>query len=217
MRARRDAPVDTMGCEQCADPSAPPPVQRFQILLSLMLSSQTKDEVTWAAMQRLVKHGCTPEAIAATPLPTLETLLCPVGFYRNKAKYLVEVSNTLLEKHGGDIPRTMEGLLSLKGVGPKMANLAMSSAWGDQQGLGVDVHMHRITNRLGWVRTSSPEATRTELESWLPREHWPSLNLLLVGFGQQVCQDKNPQCSVCLNAPSCPSAVKGGGKPKKGK
>ena len=204
MRARRDAPVDTMGCDRCADPSAPPAVQRFQILVSLMLSSQTKDEVVHAAMQRLVAHGCTPATIAATPLATLEALITPCGFFRNKARFVCEAAAAITADWKGDIPSTAEGLMSLKGVGPKMAHIAMLSAWGVQEGLGVDVHMHRIANRLGWVKTSSPEGTRASLEGWLPREHWSTLNTLLVGFGQQVCQEARPSCDVCLNRASCP-------------
>ena len=211
MRAQHDAPVDTMGCDQCADPDAPPAVRRYQILLSLMLSSQTKDEVTFSAMQRLRGAGAaTPSAVVALPQARLEELLYPVSFYKNKAKYILATSRVLLDSYGGDIPDTVDELVALAGVGPKMAHLAMHSAWNKQEGIGVDIHVHRISNRLGWVGpgvravTATPEATRAALEDWLPRDRWPTLNHLLVGFGQQVCTPIQPHCDVCLNKNICP-------------
>lgn len=204
MRARRNAPVDSMGCERCADPSAEPRVQRYQTLVSLMLSSQTKDQVTHAACKRLLGHGFTPELIAATSAETLEALIYPVGFYRQKAKHIKAATETLLSTFGGDIPDSIEGLKSLPGVGPKMAFIAMSAAWGQTVGIGVDTHVHRICNRLGWVHTSTPEATREALQAWLPREHWSTVNLLLVGFGQQICLPLRPACASCLNKDICP-------------
>ncbi|KAM9314960.1 endonuclease III-like protein 1 isoform 1-T1 [Pholidichthys leucotaenia] len=210
MRSGRDAPVDNMGAEKCYDTEAPAHVKRFQVLVSLMLSSQTKDEVTSAAMQRLRAHGCTVENILTTDDETLGKLIYPVGFWRTKVKYLKLTSAMLQKEFGGDIPNTVEGLVRLPGVGPKMAHLAMDIAWDQVSGIGVDTHVHRISNRLGWLRklTKNPEDTRKALEEWLPRELWSEINWLLVGFGQQVCLPVNPLCSVCLNQHSCPSAHK---------
>ncbi|XP_037830590.1 endonuclease III-like protein 1 isoform X2 [Kryptolebias marmoratus] len=208
MRSGRDAPVDKMGAEKCYDAGAPAHVRRFQVLVSLMLSSQTKDQVTAAAMQKLRTHGCTAQNVLATDDKTLGELIYPVGFWRNKVKYLKRTSAVLQEEFGGDIPNSVEGLVRLPGVGPKMAHLAMDIAWNQVSGIGVDTHVHRISNRLGWLRkpTKNPEDTRKALEEWLPRELWSEINWLLVGFGQQVCLPISPLCSVCLNQFSCPSA-----------
>ncbi|XP_041839533.1 endonuclease III-like protein 1 [Melanotaenia boesemani] len=210
MRSNRDAPVDNMGAEKCYDTEAPAHVRRFQVLVSLMLSSQTKDQVTATAMQKLRAHGCTVENILATDDEKLGKLIYPVGFWRNKVKYLKLTSAMLQKEYGGDIPNTVEGLVRLPGVGPKMAHLAMDIAWDQVSGIGVDTHVHRISNRLGWLRKPSknPEETRKALEEWLPRELWSEINWLLVGFGQQVCLPVNPLCSACLNQYSCPSAHK---------
>ncbi|XP_072240387.1 endonuclease III-like protein 1 [Leuresthes tenuis] len=210
MRSNRDAPVDNMGAEKSYDTEAPAHVRRFQVLVSLMLSSQTKDQVTGAAMLKLRAHGCTVENILATDDEKLGKLIYPVGFWRTKVKYLKLTSAMLQTEFGGDIPNSVEGLVRLPGVGPKMAHLAMDIAWDQVSGIGVDTHVHRISNRLGWLRKPSknPEETRKALEEWLPRELWSEINWLLVGFGQQVCLPVNPLCSVCLNQYSCPSAHK---------
>ncbi|XP_037620952.1 endonuclease III-like protein 1 [Sebastes umbrosus] len=210
MRSGRDAPVDSMGAEKCYDREAPAHVRRFQVLVSLMLSSQTRDQVTAAAMQKLRAHGCTVENILTTDDEALGKLIYPVGFWRTKVKYLKLTSAMLQKEFGGDIPDSVEGLVRLPGVGPKMAHLAMDIAWDQVSGIGVDTHVHRIANRLGWVRkpTKNPEETRKALEEWLPRELWSEINWLLVGFGQQVCLPVSPLCSVCLNQHSCPSAHK---------
>uniref|UniRef100_A0A1A8RIL7 Endonuclease III-like protein 1 n=1 Tax=Nothobranchius rachovii TaxID=451742 RepID=A0A1A8RIL7_9TELE len=208
MRSGRDAPVDEMGAEKCYDTEALPRVRRFQVLVSLMLSSQTKDQVTGAAMQKLRAHGCTVENLLATSDEKLGELIYPVGFWRNKVKYLKQTSAVLQRDFGGDIPNSVEGLVRLPGVGPKMAHLAMDIAWNQVSGIGVDTHVHRISNRLGWFRrpTKNPEETRKALEDWLPRELWSEINWLLVGFGQQVCLPVSPLCSSCLNQNICPSA-----------
>ncbi|XP_074540568.1 endonuclease III-like protein 1 [Halichoeres trimaculatus] len=215
MRSSHDAPVDKMGAEKCYDSEAPAHARRFQVLVSLMLSSQTKDQVTAAAMVKLRAHGCTAENLLATDDDTLGKLIYPVGFWRTKVKYLKQTSAILQKEFRGDIPDSVEGLVRLPGVGPKMAHLAMDIAWDQVSGIGVDTHVHRISNRLGWLRkpTKNPEETRKALEEWLPRELWSEINWLLVGFGQQVCHPVSPLCSVCLNQHSCPSAFKN--SPKK--
>nr|XP_019969251.1 PREDICTED: endonuclease III-like protein 1 [Paralichthys olivaceus] len=136
MRSGRDAPVDNMGAEKCYDTDAPAHVRRFQVLVSLMLSSQTKDQVTAAAMQKLRAHGCTVENILSTDDEKLGKLIHPVGFWRTKVKYVKLTSAMLQEEFGGDIPNSVEGLVRLPGVGPKMAHLAMDIAWDQVSGIG---------------------------------------------------------------------------------
>jgi endonuclease-3 len=175
--ANPPAPVDTMGCERCADPSAPPATRRFQTLVSLMLSSQTKDEVNFAACQRLLSlpGGFTAAAVAAAPLAQLEALLHPVGFYRNKAKFLQAAAAHCAGALGGDIPATVEALCELKGVGPKMAFICMSAAWSKNVGIGVDVHVHRIAKCAPPPPLPFPLPVRTNREksTQKPQPHLP--------------------------------------------
>ncbi|KAL3876881.1 hypothetical protein ACJMK2_034663 [Sinanodonta woodiana] len=208
MRKNRDAPVDTMGCDVISDTTATPQIYRYQVLLSLMLSSQTKDQVTSAAMAKLQKHGCNIENILQTSDKQLGELIYPVGFGKRKVEYIRRTSEILKNKYNGDIPNTVEELCSLPGVGPKMAHLVMKCAWNQVTGIGVDTHVHRISNRLGWTQkpTNQPEKTRVALEAWLPREYWKDINHLLVGFGQQTCLPVGPKCGECLNREICPYA-----------
>ncbi|KAG5448030.1 Endonuclease III-like protein 1 [Clonorchis sinensis] len=214
MREDRDAPVDIMGCERLADRKADPKTFRLQVLLSLMLSSQTKDQVTASAMQRLQSHGCTLKDLLEIDSGSLEQLIYPVGFYKQKAIYIKKACEIFKEKYNGDIPRSVKELCELPGVGPKMAHLAMRCAWNEVTGIGVDTHVHRIVNRLQWTKkpTKTPEETRKELEAWLPREEWDRINWLLVGFGQQRCLPVSPQCSTCLNLNVCPTGKKLAGR-----
>jgi endonuclease-3 len=210
MRKDLSAPVDTMGCEKAHDPNADPKVQRFQCLVSLMLSSQTKDEVNFAAMTRLKENGLTVENLLDTDDATLGKLIYPVGFWKTKVKYLKKTAVILKEKYNDDIPDNVKDLCSLPGVGPKMAHICMNVAWKKAMGIGVDTHVHRISNRLKWVQgiksgpTKTPEQTRIALEGWLPESKWIEINWLLVGFGQQICRPINPKCADCLNCDICP-------------
>eukprot|EP00794_Sanderia_malayensis_P009351 gene9349-10336_t len=206
MRINEDAPVDSQGCERTADENESPEVIRFQLLVSLMLSAQTKDQITYAAMEKLKAHGLNPQSMLKTDEDLIGKLIYPVGFWKRKAHYIKQVSEICMEKYHGDIPETLEGLLSLPGVGPKMAHICMLAAWKKMTGIGVDTHVHRISNRLGWVKkmTKTPEDTRKALESWLPREEWETINILLVGFGQQTCLPVKPKCSECLARTICP-------------
>lgn len=206
MRKQRDAPVDTMGCDKCADESAPPEETRYHSLVSLMLSSQTKDAVTYSAMQKLRQHGLTVHNILNTDDKTLGELIYPVSFWKSKVNYIKKTTQILHDEYNGDIPDSVEKLCKLPGVGPKMAHLCMKTAWGVLTGIGVDTHVHRISNRLGWVlkATKTPEATRAALESWLPTELWDEVNNLMVGFGQQLCKPVSPLCMTCLNRTLCP-------------
>uniref|UniRef100_UPI00358F05B2 endonuclease III-like protein 1 n=1 Tax=Myxine glutinosa TaxID=7769 RepID=UPI00358F05B2 len=208
MRQAKDAPVDTLGAEKCFDEKAPAQVKRYQVLISLMLSSQTKDEVTAAAMRRLRESCLTVEAILGIDNVTLEKLIYPVGFWRNKARHIKLATAMIQDEYNGDIPDSVEGLIKLPGVGPKMAHLVMKIAWGKVTGIAVDTHVHRICNRLHWLPKESrnPEATRLMLEAWVPRELWCDVNWLLVGFGQQTCLPVAPCCAHCLNQNICPSS-----------
>lgn len=208
MRSKKDAPVDQLGAEQCYDITAPPKVRRYQVLLSLMLSSQTKDQVTAGAMQRLRARGLTVESILQTDDDLLGRLIYPVGFWRSKVKFIKQTTAILQQRYEGDIPASVAELVALPGVGPKMAHLAMAVAWGTVSGIAVDTHVHRIANRLKWTKkmTKSPEETRRNLEEWLPRVLWSEINGLLVGFGQQICLPVHPRCQACLNKALCPAA-----------
>lgn len=207
MRANKDAPVDTMGCHMSSDPKAPPKVIRYQHLISLMLSSQTKDQVTFAAMERLRERGLTIDNVLSMSDDELGKLIYPVGFWKTKVKYIKKTTQTLKEQYNGDIPDSVEKLCKLTGVGPKMAHICMSVAWNKVTGIGVDTHVHRISNRIGWVKkpTATPEDTRKALEAWLPFELWGEVNHLLVGFGQTICLPIGPNCEECLNNDICPS------------
>lgn len=213
MRQEMLAPVDTMGCDQFEnDKKFDPNIRRFHTLVSLMLSSQTKDQANFDCMQRLRAHGLTPQDMVTTDIGVLEKLIYPVSFYKNKAKFIKQTSQVLLTKHNGDIPNSIDDLLKLPGVGKKMAHLCMRSAWNVVTGIGVDTHVHRISNWLRWVpkETKTPEETRVALEKWLPFELWEEVNHLLVGFGQTICTSTYPRCNDCLNADICPAKGKHG-------
>jgi endonuclease III len=213
MRKRNPtAPVDTMGCEDLYHASSSPRDRRFQTLIALMMSSQTKDTVTAAAMQKLhtqlfpsttklpssqEESSLTLENILAVPSARLNELITAVGFHNNKTKYIKAAALILRDEYNGDIPNTPQGLMRLPGVGPKMAYLCMSAAWGIDLGIGVDVHVHRITNLWAWHKTKNPEETRMWLEGWLPKEKWHEINKMLVGLGQTVCLPVGRRCDEC--------------------
>lgn len=188
LRAKKDAPVDSIGCERLADVRASRRTYEWQCLVAAMLSSQTRDQATAAAMEVLRKHGNTVESIAATSEAKLAKLISAVGFFNVKAKTLRAAAKVCLADYKGWIPQTMEGLLSLPGIGPKMAHLVMHSAFNRPQGICVDTHVHRIANRLRWVKSKTPEGTRKGLEALLPRREWAGINVLLVGLGQMQQQ-----------------------------
>lgn len=189
LRRTRDAPVDTVGCERLADPKASKRDFEWQCLVAAMLSSQTKDQANAEAMLALRSHGNTALKISRTPEATLDRLIRKVGFHRTKAKNIRAAAKSIVLNHGGRVPRTLEGLMALAGVGPKMAHLVMHAAFEDQQGLCIDTHIHRLANALGWIRTTTPERTRLALEAWLPRQHWSDFNVAMVGLGQQQQQE----------------------------
>ncbi|XP_031765355.2 endonuclease III-like protein 1 isoform X2 [Galleria mellonella] len=217
MRSNNDAPVDSMGCHMSMDENAPPKVYRYQSLISLMLSSQTKDQVTFAAMERLRARGLTIDNILNMSDEELGQLIYPVGFWKTKVKYIKKTTQTLKDQYNSDIPDSVEKLCKLTGVGPKMAHICMKVAWNTVTGIGVDTHVHRISNRIGWVKkpTTTPEDTRKALETWLPFELWSEVNNLMVGFGQTICLPISPICNECLNRDICPSSGKGRKSPNK--
>ncbi|KAH9606886.1 hypothetical protein KSS87_019720, partial [Heliosperma pusillum] len=186
MRSSENAPVDTMGCER-AGSSLPPKERRYSVLVGGLLSSQTKDHVTHGAVQRLLENGLLdPHSIQKADEETIKTLIYPVGFYTRKASNLKKIAEICLTKYDGDIPSTLVELQQLPGIGPKIAHLVMNYGWNNVQGICVDTHVHRISNRLGWVsrpgtnqKTTSPEETRVALERWLPKEEWDPINPLL--------------------------------------
>ena len=168
----------------------------FATLISCLLSLRTKDATTDAASARLFRLARTPRAMLRLPARRIERVIYPVGFYRTKARTILDVSRTLVERHGGQVPATLEELLELKGVGRKTANLVVTLAFR-KYGICVDTHVHRITNRLGYVKTKTPEETEMRLRERLPRRHWRTYNDLLVAFGQNLCHPTSPWCSRC--------------------
>ncbi|KAK7197011.1 endonuclease III [Novymonas esmeraldas] len=209
-RAHLPAPVDTMGCHRLRDESAPKEVQRFHTLVALMLSAQTKDVVTAAAMDTLIKVGLTTQSIHAMKEAELDKHICKVGFHNTKAKHIKEVAAILTRDYDSKVPREYAELIALPGVGPKMANLFFQDADQRIVGIGVDTHVHRISQRYGWVPSTvkSPEDTRKALEAWLPRDRWGTINGLMVGLGQTVCTPLYPKCAMCELNDICPNAFK---------
>ena len=174
----------------------------FETLVSTILSLRTKDAVTALAARRLLARAATPEAISRLPARKIERLIFPVGFYRTKARNLKETCRRLLEHHDGQVPRDLEELLELPGVGRKTANLVLTVGYGEY-GICVDTHVHRIVNLWGYVRTRNPEETEFALRRKLPRKHWKTFNDILVTFGQNLCVPVSPWCSKCPVAKEC--------------
>ena len=168
----------------------------FTTLISCLLSLRTKDETTRGASQRLFRLARTPQQMVRLSRATIERAIYPVGFYRTKAKTLHAVCRTLLDRYGGRVPDDLNELLTIKGVGRKTANLVVTLAFR-KDGICVDTHVHRISNRWGYVRTKTPEQTEMALRAKLPRRYWQIYNDLLVTFGQNLCHPTSPWCSCC--------------------
>jgi endonuclease III len=177
----------------------------FRVLVATMISLRTKDEVTRKAADSLLAAAPTPQALAALPEARIERLIYPAGFYRTKAKSLRAAASALVEAHGGEVPADMEALLALTGVGRKTANLVLNLGFG-LPGICVDTHVHRISNRLGWVATKGPTQTELALMEILPKRYWITINELLVRYGQRVCTPLSPHCSTCPAARWCARA-----------
>jgi endonuclease III len=181
--------------EERADP--------FAILVGTVLSLRTRDLVTARAFDRLWALASTPRALSGLPLAALEEAIRPVGFYRTKARSLLALSEVVLKRHGGKVPRDLEALLALPGVGRKTANLVVTEAYG-LPGICVDTHVHRILNWWGFVVTGSPDETEQVLRRTLPKRWWIPVNGLLVSFGQNVCRPVGPRCHECPVFRMCP-------------
>lgn len=181
-------PIVTQIAEREKDP--------FRILVSTILSLRTKDEVTASASERLFSLAKTPEEMLKLSEEEIEKAIYPVGFYRNKAKTIKKICKTLVEEYNSRVPDNLEELLKLKGVGRKTANLVITLGY-NKPGICVDTHVHRISNRLGYVKTKTPEETEFALRGKLPVEYWIEFNDLLVTLGQIICHPVSPRCSIC--------------------
>lgn len=174
----------------------------FRILIACVLSLRTKDKTTAEASQRLFALASDPSSMLKLPLSRLEKAIYPVGFYRTKAKQIRETCRRLLDTYEGHVPDSIDELLTLKGVGRKTANLVVTVGYG-KPGICVDIHVHRISNRWGYVKTTKPEQTEQALRRKLPARYWITFNDLLVPFGQNLCQPVSPFCSRCKLSKYC--------------
>lgn len=182
-------------CKQCGhDP--------FKTLITIMLSSRTKDEVTANSARRLFATAKAPADIEKMSVSEIEKLIFPVGFYKTKAKNIKKIAHIVRHKHNGIVPNSIEALTELPGVGRKTANLVVSVAF-QKPGICVDTHVHRISNRLGYVATKTPHETEIELRQKLPKRWWRKINRILVIFGQKTCTPVSPFCSKCPIAKFC--------------
>jgi len=168
----------------------------FKTLIACLLSLRTRDENTAKASSSLFKDADTPEKILKLPIKRLEKLIYSSGYYKNKAKSIKHVSKVLIEKYKGKVPSTREELLSIKGIGPKTANIVLSFAYGKNV-IPVDTHVHRIPNRLGIVKTKTPEQTEAELMKIIPKKYWKEINTSFILFGKNICVPISPFCSRC--------------------
>jgi len=169
----------------------------WAVLASTIISLRTKDDVTLAASQRLLEKAKNPAELASLKQEKIEKLIYPAGFYRNKAASLKKIAAILLKEYEGNVPSSMEELLSLPGVGRKTANLVLNEAF-DIDAICVDIHVHRISNRCGWLSSKDPEETEMILRKILPKKFWKRINRLLVLYGQRLCRPISPFCSQCV-------------------
>jgi len=178
----------------------------FRVLIATILSARTQDATTAAASERLFRRAPDARRLAALPTRTIATCIYPVSFYRTKARHVKATCRALLDRFDGRVPGTMEELLTLPGVGRKTANLVLILGFKSLRNICVDIHVHRISNRLGWVQTATPERTEQALYERVPARWWPYLNLYLVTWGQNVCRPTHPRCGDCAVAERCPRA-----------
>ena len=175
----------------------------YKVLISCVLSLRTKDEVTKKASLKLFEHADTANKMINMDEIQIQKLIYPVGFYKTKAKRIIEMSHKILDEYGGIVPDTLDELLKLKGVGRKTANIVVTLGY-KKPGVCVDTHVHRISNRWGYVKTKNPIQTEFALREKLPQEHWIEYNDILVTYGQNVCAPISPKCSICLIEKYCP-------------
>ncbi len=174
----------------------------FRILVATLLSLRTKDTLTAVVAPRLLAEADTPETTLALGEQRLAELMYPVGFYRSKARSLMQICAILIERYASSVPADLDALLALPGVGRKTANLVLTMGFG-LPGICVDIHVHRICNRWGYVQTKDPDATELVLRAKLPPAHWIAINGLLVTLGQNICHGASPRCSICPVAQLC--------------
>lgn len=188
--------VEKISEEQAEEP--------FQILIATILSARTQDATTHAASTRLFQRARSPRTMAQLSVREIEKLIYPVSFYRNKARHLKACCRMLVARFGGTVPSTLDELMMLPGVGRKTANLVMILGFGSLQNICVDTHVHRISNRLGWVETRLPDETEQALYRATDPRWWARINLYLVTWGQNVCRPVNPRCGDCVISAECP-------------
>jgi endonuclease-3 len=176
----------------------------FQVLIATLLSARTQDATTLAASTRLFRRARTPSTMAKLTVKQIERAIYPVSFYRHKARHVRATCRILADRFGGRVPTSMDELLTLPGVGRKTANLVLILAFKSLENICVDTHVHRISNRLGWVRTRTPEETERSLYGVTDAQWWPYLNLYLVTWGQNVCRPVYPRCAACVIREFCP-------------
>ena len=198
--AMEDTAVTALAAEY--DEAPTPSSKPWAVLVSTILSLRTKDEVTRVASRRLLEKAPDPSELLALDVEEIARLAYPAGFYRTKAANLMKIAVILLEKYNGQVPADMDALLSLPGVGRKTANLVLTEAF-DIYGICVDIHVHRISNRTGWVATTTPEKTEEALREKLPKRYWKQINGLLVLYGQKICRPVSPFCSRCVITGHC--------------
>jgi endonuclease III len=191
---RWDTPIVTLMAETYESP--------FRVLISCVLSLRTQDATTAKASHRLFAVADSPQAMMKLTAKRIEKLIFPVGFYRTKAKNILSICQTLIDGYGGQVPDEIDELLKLKGVGRKTANLVVTLGY-KKPGICVDTHVHRISNRWGYVRTTTPEKTEVALRMKLPKQYWIEYNDLLVSFGQHLCRPISPMCSLCPVSKYC--------------
>jgi len=168
----------------------------FQVLISTVLSLRTKDEITYPTAKKLFEICKTPEDFLNISLEELEKIIYPVGFYKTKARNIKKIAEIIIKEYGGKVPDNIDELIKLPNVGRKVANLVLSVSYGKDT-ICVDTHVHRISNRLGLVKTKTPEETEFRLMEIIPKKYWKDLNYLMVGFGQVICKPVKPKCEVC--------------------
>ena len=183
-----DAPVYSIGALVHKKP--------FRSVVFIMLSARSTDARTYKVCEALFARADSPEELLKLKKKELEKIIRPIGFYNTKTKNLIVMSKILVEEFGGKVPSTREELMRLPGVGRKTANLVLNGAFGANE-IGVDVHVHKIANRLGWVKTKTPKQTEIALRELLPTNLWKKCNLAMVGYGQTVCSTRNPKCKNC--------------------
>ncbi len=175
----------------------------FYVLVSTILSLRTKDQTTAEASKKLLALANTPEKMLNLSQNQIEELIYPVGFYRVKAANLISICQTLIDQFNSQVPDNLEELLTLKGVGRKTANLVVTLGF-NKPGICVDIHVHRISNRWGYIKTKTPEESEMALRKKLPVEYWIEYNDLLVSYGQNICLPVSPKCSLCRVNQACP-------------